>query len=85
MSMISIELPPVEAEKTIEVEVRVNGQRREYKYRVEVFQWKEWCVSGEQRAECLKRILSSYERGWELMQIGSPSASEIPITFKKAS
>jgi hypothetical protein len=84
MTTISIELPPIEAEKSVEVEVRVNGKGRRYNYRVEVFKW-ETCSSSELRAECLKRMVSNYERGWELMQIGSPTANEIPITFKRAS
>lgn len=85
MSTITIELPPIEADRTVEVEVRVNGKGRQYRYRVEVFRWSDWCTTGEERAECLKRMLGNYERGWELMHIGSPSASEIPLTFKRAS
>ena len=83
MPTITIELPPIEAEKTVEVDVRVNGQGRRYHYRVEVFRWNDWCVPGEERAESLKRALSKYEKGWELMQIGSPTSTEIPVTFKK--
>ena len=84
MSMISIQLPPIDAEKTVDVEVRVNGERRAYQYRVELFRWEE-CRTAEARVECLKRILAGYDRGWELMQIGSPTERDVAITFRKSS
>lgn len=83
MATVSIELPPVEAEKTVEVEVRVNGRKSLLSYRLEVFNWGEWCRPKERRAECLKRIISSYDRQWQLMQIGTPTEKIIPIMFRR--
>jgi hypothetical protein len=83
MATVSIELPPVEAENTVEVEVRVNGKRSLLSYRLEVFQWGEWCRPLEHRAECLKRMINSYDRGWQLMQIGTPTEQAVPIMFRR--
>ena len=83
MATVSIELPPVEAENTVEVEVRVNGKKRLLSYRLEVFQWQEWCRPREHRAECLKRMISSYGSEWQLMQIGTPTEQAVPIMFRR--
>lgn len=83
MATVSIELPPVEAENTVEVEVRVNGKRSLLSYRLEVFNWGEWCRPKERRAECLKRMINSYDREWQLMQIGTPTEQMVPIMFRR--
>jgi hypothetical protein len=83
MATVSIELPAFETEKTVDVEVRVNGRRSLLSYRLEVFTWGDWCRPKERRAECLKRIISSYDKGWQLMQIGTPTDQIIPIMFRR--
>lgn len=85
MSTVSIALPPIEADKSIDIEVSVNGQKRKYSYRVEVFKWSEACQPLEHRAECLRRLVEGYDRGWQLMQIGSPTESEVPLMFRRTS
>lgn len=84
MSIISIQLPPIEADKAVEVEVRVNGQRQTHQYRVELLRWEE-CRTTEARIDCLKRMLAGYERGWELMQIGNPTDRDVAVTFRRTS
>ena len=83
MHTVSIELPPFEAEKTVDVEVRVNGRRSLLSYRLEVFNWSEWRRPQEHRAECLKRIISSYDKDWKLMHIGTPTEQIVPIMFRR--
>lgn len=83
MNTISIALPPFEAEKAVEVSVAVNGHQKMYRYRVEVFRWSDWWFPPEPRAESLKRILAAYDRNWQLMEIGAPDDSGIPIMFKR--
>ena len=39
MPKISIKLPPLDAEDTVEVTVVVNGKSRKYDYRLELFAW----------------------------------------------
>ena len=41
MPKISIKLPPLDAEDTVEVTVVVNGKSRKYDYRMELFAWEE--------------------------------------------
>ena len=39
MGIIGIEIPQLNEEQDIEVEVRVNGIKKQYHYRVEIFHW----------------------------------------------
>ncbi len=85
MSTISIHLPPFEAERTVNVEVSVNGKARRLNYRVEVFHWQDWCGPSEERAEGIKRMIAGYDKNWQLLEIGAPTDRDIPLTFKRIS
>jgi len=80
--MIPIDIPPVDTENYVEVDVTINGHKRQYKYRVEVFRWRDWCQPSEERVEGLKRILNAYDKRWQLLQIGMPTETIIPLTFR---
>ncbi len=41
MPSISIQLPAVEADQQVEVEVKINGKKKTYHYRVEIFAWEQ--------------------------------------------
>jgi hypothetical protein len=82
MSTINIQLPAVEGDQQIEVEVKVNGKKRRLHYRIEIFSWEE-CEKIEERAECLKKIISKYDKDWRLINIGSPTETHIPLMFKQ--
>ena len=41
MANITINLPIMDAEHKIEIEVKVNGKAKKYHYRVELFNWEE--------------------------------------------
>ena len=73
MPKISIKLPPLDAEDTVEVTVVVNGKSRKYDYRMELFAWEEHAEPHEQRVMCLKRIVENYDEDWSLVEIGEPS------------
>ena len=64
MATVSIELPPIEADKSVDIEIRVNGRKRKYSCWVEVFNWSDACQPMEHRAECLLRMVETYDRGW---------------------
>ncbi len=83
MNTISIALPPIEAEKAVEVAVTVNGHQKMFRYRVEVFPWSDWWFPPEPRADSLRRIIASYDKDWQLMQIGTPDDRGIPLMFKR--
>jgi len=83
MSAIAIQIPQISGEQEIEVEVKVNGQKMSYNYRVEVFYWADCDNPSDDRVECIRQILASYDPAWELYTIGMPTDELVPITFRK--
>ena len=83
MDTICISLPPIEAENAVEVSVTVNGRTTMFRYRVELFKWRDWWFPPEPRAESVKRMIKAYDANWQLWQIGNPDESGIPIMFKR--
>ena len=84
MASINIQLPVMNAEHSIEIEVRVNGEKKKYHYRVEVFKW-EGCEESMSHAECLKNLIGQYNEEWRAVQIGGPTNHSIPVMFKQKS
>jgi hypothetical protein len=83
MSIIGIEIPQLNEEQDIQVEVRINGIKKQYNYRVEIFYWEECPYPTEDRVECIRNLVSDYNKDWELAHIGLPTDDYIPITFRK--
>lgn len=83
MSIIGIEIPQLNEEQNIEVEVRVNGIKKQYSYRVEIFYWDQCPFPTEDRVECIRQLVNTYDEEWDLAHIGLPTDEYIPITFKK--
>jgi len=81
--VIPIDIPPVDTENYVEVNVVVNGHKRQFKYRLEIFHWRDWCKPAEERVEGLKRMISAYDKQWQLMQIGVPTETVIPLMFRQ--
>ena len=81
--VIPIDIPPVDTENYVEVDVKVNGHKRQFKYRLEVFYWRDWCQPSEERVKGLKRMINAYDKNWELMQIGMPTDTVIPLMFRQ--
>jgi hypothetical protein len=84
MANISIQLPAMDADSSIEIEVHVNGEKKKYHYRVEIFKW-EGCNQSITHAECLKSMIKKYDDDWRLIQIGGPTNHSIPVMFKQKS
>lgn len=84
MAEIIIQIPDLQAKDRIEVEARVNGQKRVYHYRVEIFAWEE-CEEKAypDRAHCLKDMISHYEPGWRLQQIGATTDKTVQVLFRQ--
>jgi predicted transcriptional regulator len=83
MATVAIHLPPIDAERSVDVEVSINGRKRRYSYRVEVFRWEDWCRPKEERATGLKRMITNYDPSWQLMEIGAPTAVDVPLMFRR--
>jgi hypothetical protein len=84
MPSINIQLPAMDAESSIEIEVRVNGEKKKYHYRVEIFKW-EGCEHSISYADCLKSMIKEYDDNWRVIQIGGPTNQSIPVMFKQKS
>ena len=82
MSSITIQLPAIEADHTIEIDIKVNGRKVKYHYKVELVSWEE-CDTNEEKAFCLKRVISDYSKDWQLINIGNPTEKDIPLMFKE--
>jgi hypothetical protein len=83
MPSISIQLPAIDADHQVEVEVKINGRKRTYNYRVEIFSWEQCVEPPQERAGCLKRIIENYDRNWQLIQIGSPPKNRFLLCSTK--
>lgn len=83
MKSIAIEIPNVPGEHEIEVDVKINGVKTSYNYRVEIFRWDHCEEPYESRVECIRNIVKGYDSDWELTHIGMPTDEYIPITFQK--
>ncbi|MDA0195283.1 MAG: hypothetical protein O2887_11380 [Bacteroidetes bacterium] len=83
MSVIGIEIPRLDEEQNIEVEIKINGIKKQFHYRVEIFYWEECPYPADERVECIKSLISNYNPDWDLAYIGVPNDDYIPITFKK--
>lgn len=82
MNMISVQLPPVQTENYVDVDLTVNGKKQRFKYRVEVFKWADWVSPRESRAEGIRRMISNYDPSWQLVEIGAPSEISVPLMFR---
>ena len=83
MSAIAIQIPQISGEQDIEVEVKINGQKKSYNYRVEVFSWSDCENPSDDRVDCIRQILESYNPKWEIYQIGLPTEDLVSITFRR--
>ena len=83
MNSISIQLPAMPVENFVTVDVTVNGHKKHFTYRVEMFEWSKWCPAGETRAQAIRKMLNAYDRGWQLVEIGSPTETAVPLMFRR--
>jgi hypothetical protein len=82
MPSVSIQLPNINADHVVEIQVKINGESKRYNYRIEVFHWDE-CKKEQSHAECLRDILSHYDKNWQMIQICSADDKNVPIMFRQ--
>ncbi len=74
MKELSIPLPDFVDRQIAEIEVKINGRKRQYNFRVESFRWEPdnelWEV--ERKINMLQNALKEYDKTWELIQIFRP-------------
>ena len=81
MNDICVPIPRLEERQVAEVEVKVEGEKRMFNFRVESFPWeakaellegKDHIPASELRIQTLKDMIESYDKNWELIQIYNP-------------
>ena len=83
MREVVIQIPTVDAEQNIEIDVKINGKKRTMKYRVEIVDWETESEGSEDKISVLKRVIKDHDKNWELIQIGAPINNTIPVMFRK--
>lgn len=83
MREIVILVPDVDVEQNIEIDVRINGKKRTLHYRVELLTWEGSGEKQTDRVSVLRHYLTDYDKDWELVEIGAPSETTIPVMFRK--
>ena len=87
MKDVNIPLPGFLEQQIAEIEVKINGKKRQYNFRVESFRWEPegetWGI--EKRIEHLKELIDGYNRSWELIQIFKPKENSkyIQVLFRQ--
>jgi hypothetical protein len=81
MGQITIPIPQIPGKQEIEVDVKINGVKKEYNYRIELFYWEDCSIHDIDRVACLRKILTNYDKEWEVYDIGTPTDDLIPVTF----
>ncbi len=74
MRDVSIPLPDFVDKQIAEIEVKINGKKRQYDFRVESFRWEpdDERLPVEDKIKMLQVGLANYDNSWELIQIFRP-------------
>jgi len=83
MREVVIQIPTIEAEQNIDIDVKINGRKKSLKYRVEIVDYEKEDLVENDRVSVLKHVIKDHEKDWELIQIGAPLKNNIPIMFRK--
>ena len=83
MREVVLNIPTLEAEQNVEIDVRINGRKKTIKYRVEIISWEGSESNSEEKVTILKHAINEYNKNWELIQIGAPNKNDIPLMFRE--
>ena len=83
MKKVLIQIPTIEAEQNIEIDVKINGKRKTLRYKIEIIDWESDEPTSEEKIEILRKCIREYDRNWKLIQIGAPIDDTIPIMFQQ--
>ncbi len=87
MKDVSIPLPGFLDQQIAEIEVKINGKKRQYNFRVESFRWEPdsevWDM--EKKISRLQEMINNYDKGWELIQIFKPKENSkfVQVLFRQ--
>jgi hypothetical protein len=80
---VVLQIPTLDTEQNIEIDVKINGKKRTLKYRVEIVGLETDETIVEDRIALLRRVIKEHDQDWELIQIGAPIRDRIPIMFRQ--
>jgi hypothetical protein len=83
MREIVILIPDLDQEQNVEIDVRINGRTRTMKYRVELLDWEGNDVPPKDKVQVLRHKIASYDKNWELVEIGPPTDKNISLMFRR--
>lgn len=83
MKEIVLQIPTLDTEQNIEIDVKINGRKRTIKYRVEIVDIDDLESNTENTVTVLRRVIKEHNKDWELVQIGAPSKNNIPVMFRQ--
>ena len=74
MKDVSIPLPDFLDQQIAEIEVTINGKKRQYNFRIESFRWEpdDVTLPVTDKIKTLREGLESYDKSWQLIQIFRP-------------
>lgn len=87
MKDLSIPLPEFLEQQIAEIEVKINGKKRQYNFRVESFRWEPdgevWTI--DKKIQRLKELIDGYNSSWELIQIFKPKEDSkfVQVLFRQ--
>jgi len=82
MREVVLQIPTLDTEQNIEIDVKINGRKRTLKYRVEIIGLETEETLVEDRIALLRRVIKEHDKDWELIQIGAPLRERIPVMFR---
>jgi len=82
MPNVSVQLPMIEADQSIEITVTINGKQQRFNYRIEIFPWAE-CRHVVNKAGCHRQQGHNYDGHWQLIQIGEATENDVTLMFKQ--
>jgi hypothetical protein len=94
MREISLPMPPLHKNESVEIKVTIGKNRKTENYRIESFQWDCKDELSERndstsislaRISRLKKSIESYDKSWELIQIFAPleNSEIIQVMYRK--
>ncbi len=83
MREVVLQIPTLESEQNIDIEVKINGKKRTMHYRVEIIAWEDYDGESADKVDVIKRVIREYDKNWRLIEIGMPTETHIPIMFRK--
>lgn len=82
MHNIRVQFTVPNVEDVVNLDVHVNGEKRNMKFRVETFPWNSATGSSEDLVTLLRDRIRNYDSEWDIYHIGTPWEDRIPVTFR---